>query len=77
MWSTNCRKEILNSLKQLHNGKTPGTDELSTDFYKYFWIDIKSLLIESIKCAIETGELSIEQGRGIITLLPPPKIVTT
>ncbi len=65
-----AEKEILNSLKQLHNGKTPGTDGLPPDFYKYFWIDIKSLLIESIKYAMETGEMSIEQRRGIIILLP-------
>ncbi len=29
-------KEILNSLKQLHNGKTSGTDGLPPDFYKIF-----------------------------------------
>ncbi len=59
-----AEKEILNSLKQLHNGKTMGTVGLPTGFYK-------SLLIESIKYTIETGEMSIEQRRGIITLLPP------
>ncbi len=52
-------KEILDSLKQLHNDKTPGTDRLSTDFYKFFWIDIKPLLIQSIEYAIETRKLSI------------------
>ncbi len=62
--------EILTSLKQLHNGKTPGTDGLPQDFYKLFWLDIKALLIDSIVYAIATGELSIEQKRGIITLLP-------
>ena len=64
-------KEILIALKQLHNGKTPGTDGLPPDFYKFFWLDIKSLLIESIEFAIVTGELSVEQKRGIITLLSP------
>ncbi len=63
--------EILDSLKKLHNGNTPGTDRLSTDFYKLFWVYIKPLLIQSIEYAIETGELSIEQKGGIITLLPP------
>ncbi len=33
--------EILNSLKNLHNQKTPGTDRLPADFYKFFWIDIE------------------------------------
>ena len=63
-------QEILKSLKGLHNGKTPGTDGLPADFYKYFWIDIKTLVTNSILYAIETGELSIEQKRGIITLIP-------
>ncbi len=39
-------------------------------FTNVFWIDIKLLLIESIEHATKTGELSIEQKRGIITLLP-------
>ncbi len=53
-------KEILNALKHLHNGKTQGTDGLPLDFYKFFWLDIISLLIESIEYAIMTGELSVE-----------------
>ncbi len=64
------KKEILNSLKQLHNGRTLGTDGLPPNVYKSFWIDIKLLLIESIQHATKTGELSIEQKRGIITLFP-------
>ncbi len=65
-------KEILNALKHLHNGKTPGTHGLPQDFYKFVWLDIKSLLIESIEYAILTGELSVEEkkARGIITRLP-------
>ncbi len=35
-----------------------------------FRIDIKNLLTESILYAVNSGELSIEQKRGIITLLP-------
>ncbi len=65
-----AEKEMLNSLKQLHNNKTPGTDVLPPYFYKFVWIYIKLLLIESIKNATKSGELSIEQKRGIITLLP-------
>ncbi len=49
--------------------KTPRTDGLSANFYKYFWIDIKYLLTNSILYVMKKGELSIEQKRGIITLL--------
>ncbi len=70
---TIIEQEILNSIKQLTNGKTPGTDGLSADFYNFFWIDIKKLLINSILYVMKKGNLSIEEKRGIITLLPPQK----
>ncbi len=54
-------KEFLNSLKQLHNCKTPGTYRQPPDFYKCFWIDIKLLLIERTEHATKTGKLSIVQ----------------
>ena len=62
--------EMLNSLKQLQNGKTPGTDGLTPDFYKFFWKDISDTLLESIKYSCKNGELSTEQKRGVITLIP-------
>jgi hypothetical protein len=62
--------EILNSIKKLANGRTPGSDGLPSDWYKFFWCDIKDLLCDSINYAMDRGELSIEQKCGIITLLP-------
>ncbi len=62
--------EILKSIKTLTNGKTPGSDGLPTNFYNIFWIDIKSLLRESILYAMNIGELSIEQKGGMIISLP-------
>ena len=62
--------EILTSLKNLNNGKTPGTDGFPCDFYKFFWGDIKYLVINSLKYALVTNEMSIEQRRGIISLIP-------
>ncbi len=47
--------------------------DFQTNFYKFFWIDIKHLLIQSIQCVMSYRELSIEQKRSIITLLPPKK----
>ncbi len=36
---------------------------------KKMWADIKDLATESILFAIKSGELSIQQNRGVITLL--------
>jgi hypothetical protein len=50
--------EALKSLKALSNGKTPGIDGLTTDFYKFFWTDIKYFVLKSINFAFELGEMS-------------------
>ena len=62
--------EILKSIKALKCGKSPGTDGLTSEFYKFFWGDIKTFLMASINFGIQTGQLSVEQRRGIITLIP-------
>jgi hypothetical protein len=62
--------EALKALKTLSNGKTPGIDGLTTDFYKFFWNDIKIFIIDSINYAFNTGEMSKDQKLGIITLTP-------
>ena len=63
-------KELLSAVKEIKNGKSPGTDGLTSEFYKFFWIDIKEILLSSLNFALETGTLSIEQKRGILTLIP-------
>ena len=63
-------QELLKSIKALKNGKTPGSDGLTTDFYKFFWSDIKYYLLESYTYALHTGQLSIEQRRGVLSLIP-------
>ena len=62
--------EILKSIKSLKNGKSPGSDGFTAEFYKFFWHDIKTPLISSIRYALENGYMSVEQKRAIITLLP-------
>ncbi len=64
--------EILKSIRNLSNRKTPGSDGLPAKFYKYFWIDIKNILTQSIQYGLSHGELLIEQKRGSIPLFPPP-----
>ena len=62
--------ELLKSIKSYKNNKTPGTDGLTAEFYKFFWQDIKHVLLASINYALAYGKLSVEQRRGIISLLP-------
>ena len=57
--------ELLKSIKAFKNGKTPGTDGLTAEFYKYFWNDIKDLLLSSINFALQYGRLSTEQAEKV------------
>lgn len=75
MQKTQCEgliteNELLKSIKSFKNNKTPGTDGLTAEFYKFFWQDIKHILLSSINFALTQGRLSVEQKRGIISLLP-------
>ena len=63
-------KELLTALRNLKNNKCPGSDGLSVEFYKTFWDEIKSYLHKSLLFAHETGGLSTEQKRRIISLIP-------
>ena len=58
------------ALKDLTNGKSPGSDGFTPDFYKFFWPTIKDVVFDSIIYANEKGHLSIDQKRGIINLIP-------
>ena len=53
--------EMLKSIKALKSGKSPGTDGLTSEFYKFFWVDIKLFLLASINYGIQNGQLSVEQ----------------
>ena len=63
-------QECLQSLKNMQNGKSPGCDGFTVDFYKFFWKDIKTFIVDSINYAFSIGELSVEQKCGIITVIP-------
>jgi hypothetical protein len=69
--------ECLKALKSLSNGKTPGLDGITTDFYKFFWIDISTVVIESINYAFVKNEMSSDQRIGIITLTPKKQKIRT
>jgi hypothetical protein len=64
--------ELAEALKRMPNNKTPGSDGFSTEFYKFFWIDIQHIVYKSFVSAEQNGKLSIEQRRGILSLIPKP-----
>ncbi len=57
------------ALKRSKNGKSPGPDGFSYEFYKVFFKDLSWFLLRSLNYAYEHGDLSITQKYGIITLL--------
>ena len=62
--------ECHNALKDLQAGKTPETDRLNAKFYKFFWKELSPCTIESFNYIKKVGKMSIDQRRGIMSLLP-------
>jgi hypothetical protein len=50
----------------MENGKSPGMDGFTTEFYKFFWKDINPFLIRSFNHGYEKGHLSVTQRQGVI-----------
>ena len=61
--------EVLISLKKTKNGSAPGSDGIPAEFYKVFWIDIKTPLFNCYKYSFEQGILTKSQRKGVMTLL--------
>ena len=51
------------------NDKTPGNDGLTVEFYKFFWSEIGTFLVDSLNYAYFHGELLNSQKQAIITLI--------
>ena len=63
-------KEIINVLKKMKNNKSPGTDGFTTEFFKFFYNDIKVFIKRALNEGYINGKLSITQRQGLITCLP-------
>ena len=62
--------ECTSALRDFNSNKTPGTDGLPAEFYRFFWPDICHDLIASYNYAFQHGTMSISQRRSIISLIP-------
>ena len=56
-------------LSTFNNNRTPGNDGLTTEFYKFVWSEIGTLLVDSLNYAYFHGELSNSQKQAVITLI--------
>jgi len=62
-------RELEVSLKNSHNGKSPGNDGLTREFYVVFWRNISDCLYQSLLDGKEKGFLSNSQRQALIKLL--------
>ena len=61
--------ECFKSLQSFQKNKSPGNDGLTVEFYIAFWDVVGDLLVDSLNCSYDYGELSNSQKQAIITLL--------
>jgi len=57
-------EECFLILKQCSKNKTPGTDDLSVEFYLRFWSLLGEEMVQSLNYANEHGQLNITQKTG-------------
>lgn len=62
--------KLFEALCDMKLGKCPGSDGLSAEFYKHFWFELSPYYKASIEHSFAMNELSEEQKRGVITLIP-------
>lgn len=55
---------------RLSLNKSPGSDGLTAEFYRFFWKDIRLLLFKAIQECIERKELLTSMKQGLIILIP-------
>ena len=67
-------QELEIAVKQMANGKVPGSDGLSADFYKKFFNDLKEPLHQCIQEGLKNKKMHNSARRGIISLIPKPKV---
>jgi reverse transcriptase-like protein len=62
--------EIHNALKSIPDGKSPGADGFSSQFFKASWHIIGSSVVEAVKDFFNGGIIPEQLNHTIITLLP-------
>ena len=63
-------EELTKAIKNMKTDKSPGSDGYTSEFFKFFWIDLGKLILRSVNYGYKIGEMSITQKQGIITCIP-------
>jgi exonuclease III len=63
-------EEASIALKKMSNGKSPGTDGMTVDFFKFFWKQLGIFVVRSLNEGFINKQMSITQREGIIVCLP-------
>lgn len=61
---------MSSALAGLKEKKTPGSDGLSPEFYKFFWELLAPFLHRALIYVVQQGQLHISARRGVIVLIP-------
>ena len=64
--------EISESLKNMKNGKSPGSDGFPAEFFKVFWRHLGEFVLRSLNEGFLRGEMSTTQKEGVIICIPKP-----
>ena len=64
--------ELAHALQSMKNSKSPGNDGFTVEFFKFFWKDLRIIILRSLNFAYKNGSLSVTQKQGIITCIPKP-----
>lgn len=62
--------EALNALKEFSANKTHGTDRVTVEYLRYFWLELKTSIVDSFNYAFHKVSLSISHRCEIISLIP-------
>ena len=63
-------EEASIALKNMKNGKSPGTDGMTVEFFKFFWKQIGTFVVRSLNEGFRSNQMSITQREGIIICIP-------
>ena len=62
--------ELSLSLKNMKNGKSPGSDGFPSEFFKVFWRQLGGFVLRSLNEGFRKGEMSNTQREGVVVCLP-------